>query len=84
MVWISLGLGMIKAIADFGQEAWFNNTILLFSMPLPGPLLGLACGALLIPRGFSLEAQFGLRLLSAVFGFLMWLLMLGLWGPASP
>jgi hypothetical protein len=83
VIWIALGLGMIKAIADFGQEAWFNNTILLFSMPLPGPLLGLACAALLIPRRFALAAHLGLRLLCAASGFLVWLPILWLWGPAA-
>jgi len=68
--WASVAMAMVAVIDKYGQEAWFNNDILLFTGFLPGPLFGAAVGSL-----------FGKRAICSVIGFFVWLVVMWLWAP---
>jgi hypothetical protein len=63
---------LVKAIADHGQEVWFHNTILLFTMLAPGPIFAAALGCF-----------FDKRRMFAVIGFFAQIPVFWWWGPAG-
>jgi hypothetical protein len=66
VVWVAIGLAIIKANFAMSQE--MKNSIWIFSFVLAGPAFGAAIGSLM-----------GQRFLCAMFGLPVWLLGVVLW-----
>jgi hypothetical protein len=50
MLWVGIGAAMVGWMSTVISQAWFNNSILIFTIFLPGVPFGAAVGALFRQR----------------------------------